>query len=116
MSNPLVYDADAVADPIVRGLARRIELVPREAESHETPGFWPAEIVIECEGQRHTLRTRPHKGSPRNPFTWEEAAEKFRRYTASVLDPAHAAAVVAAVDGLERTPDVSDLARVVAGA
>jgi 2-methylcitrate dehydratase PrpD len=115
MSNPLVYDADAVADPIVRGLARRIELVPREAESHETPGFWPAEIVIECGGQRHAVRTRPHKGAPSNPFTWEEATEKFRRYTASMLDPAHAAAVVEAVDRLERAPDVSDLARVVAG-
>jgi 2-methylcitrate dehydratase PrpD len=116
MSNPLVYDADAVADPIVRGLARRIELVPREAESHGTPGFWPAEIVIECGGQRHAVRTRPHKGAPSNPFTWKEATEKFQRYTASMLDPAHAAAVVEAVDRLEGTPDVSDLARVVAGA
>jgi 2-methylcitrate dehydratase PrpD len=116
MSNPLVYDADAVADPIVRGLARRIELVPREAESHETPGFWPAEIVIECGAQRHTLRTRPHKGSPRNPFTWEEAIEKFRRYTASVLDPQRAASIVGAVGGLDRTTDMSDLVRVVAGA
>jgi len=116
MANPLVYDADAVADPIVRDLARRIELVPRETESQETPGFWPAEIVIECGGQRHAVRTRPHKGAPSNPFTWKEAAEKFRRYTASVLDPAHAAAVIEAVDGLERTADVSDLARVVAGA
>jgi hypothetical protein len=32
-----------------------------------------------------------------------------------MLDPAHAAAVVEAVDRLERAPDVSDLARVVAG-
>ena len=43
MSNPLVYDQDAVADPLVRDLARRIELAPLE-EAPESPGFWPAEI------------------------------------------------------------------------
>src|SRR5436309_2942828 len=48
MSNPLVYNADAVADPVVRGLARRIELVPLEETSHDSPGVWPAEILIEC--------------------------------------------------------------------
>src|SRR5215831_6602986 len=68
MSAPLVYDLDAVADPVVRDLARRIELLAEEIGGHETPGFWPAEIVVECGGRRCALRTRPHKGSPANPF------------------------------------------------
>src|SRR5262249_54017186 len=72
MSNPLVYDEAAVSDPIVRDLARRIELEPVEEASHETPGFWPAEIVLECAGRRHNRRTQPHKGSPANPFTWAD--------------------------------------------
>ena len=116
MSDPLVYDGDAVADPVVRDLARRIELVPLEPESHETPGFWAAEIVVECGGRRHTRRTRPHKGSPADPFTWDEAAEKFRRYTASILDARRASAIVGAVAGLERAKDVSELAGLLAGA
>jgi len=116
MSDPLVYDADAVADPIVRDLARRIELVPLEPASHETPGFWPAEIVVECGGRRHTRRTRPHKGSPGDPFTWDEAVEKFRRYTASILDARQAAAIVGAVAGLEQAKDMSELAGLLAGA
>src|SRR5439155_4861592 len=109
MSNPLVYNADAVADPVVRGLARQIELVPLEETSHDSPGVWPAEILIECAGQRHMLRTRPHKGSPANPFTWEEAVEKFRRYTASVLDTRQATAVIGAVAELEHATDMSAL-------
>ena len=114
MSDPLVYDEHAVADPLVRDLARRIDLAPLEEAAPETPGFWPAEILIECAGRRHTLRTRPHKGSPTNPFTWEEAGEKFRRYTASVLDPREATMVVGAVGGLEQATDLCDLVRTLA--
>jgi 2-methylcitrate dehydratase PrpD len=116
MSNPLVYDLGAVADPVVRDLARRIELVPEHGGAHDTPGFWPAEIVIECGGQHHTRRTRPHKGSPANPFTWEEAGEKFRRYTESMLDARQADAIVGAIDGLEHAADMRGLVRVLVGA
>jgi 2-methylcitrate dehydratase PrpD len=116
MADPLVYDLEAVRDPIVRDLARRIELVPDAGAAHETPGFWPAEIVVECGGRHHAVRTRPHKGSPANPFTWEEAREKFRRYTASILDAPRIEAIVGAVDGLEHMPDVSGLVRSVVSA
>jgi 2-methylcitrate dehydratase PrpD len=114
LSNPLVYNDKAIADPLVRDLARRIELTPLEEAAHETPGFWPAEIVIECAERRHTVSTRPHKGSPANPFTWEEAGEKFTRYTASILDTRQATAVIGAVAGLEHASDMSELVRIVA--
>jgi 2-methylcitrate dehydratase PrpD len=110
LSNPLVYDAEAVADPLVRDLASRIELEPVGEGGHEAPGVWPAEILIECAGQRHLLQTRPYKGSPPNPFTWDEAREKFRRYTASVLDTKRSAAIIDAVGDLDRLPDIADLA------
>jgi 2-methylcitrate dehydratase PrpD len=114
MSDPLVYDLGAVEDPVVRDLARRIELVPDRAAGQNAPGVWPAEIVIECGGRRHAVRTRPHKGSPADPFTWAEAGQKFRRYAASVLDAPRIEAIVAAVDGLEREPDLSTVVPVLA--
>jgi len=116
MSNPLVYDEHAVADPLVRDLARRIDLAPLEEAAPETPGFWPAEILIECGGRRHAVRTRPYKGSPADPFTWEEAREKFGRYAASILGARQIEAIVGAVDGLQHTPDMSGLVRSLVGA
>ena len=114
MSNPLVYNDDTVRDPAVRDLARRIELQPLEDALHDAPGVWPAEILIECAGQRHTLRTRPYKGSPPNPFTWDEACEKFRRYTASVLGAQQATALMDAVGRLEQVADMADIAGLLA--
>jgi 2-methylcitrate dehydratase PrpD len=114
LSDPLVYNDDAVADPVVRDLARRIELEPLEEALHDAPGVWPAEILIECAGQRHSVPTRPHKGSPPNPFTWDEVCEKFGRYTASVLDAQQATVIIDAVGGLEQLTDMGDVARLLA--
>jgi len=116
LSNPLAYDDAAVRDPLVCALARAIELVPDEGTGHETPWVWPAEIVIECAGRRHTLRTHPHKGAPANPFTWDEICEKFRRYTASIITAPEAVALIDAVGRLEQVTDMAEVARLIAPA
>jgi 2-methylcitrate dehydratase PrpD len=111
LSHPLAYNDDAVRDPLVRDLAQRIELVPLEGASHDASALWQAEVLLEQAGQTHTLLTQPYKGSARNPFTWEEACEKFQRYTASVLSPPQAAAIIETVGGLEKVADMGDVAR-----
>ena len=117
LADPLAYNDEAVGDPLVRHLAQRIELVPLpEDAAHETPGVWPAEILIECGTEGHTVETKPYKGSPLNPFTWPEACEKFRRYTASMLGAPRATAIIDAVKALERASNMADVARLVASA
>lgn len=116
MSNPLVYDETAVHDPLVRDLARRIELDPRDDAGHAAPYVWPAEVFIECAGRSHTLRTRPHKGAPSNPFSWAEVCEKFQRYTASVVKVSQARALIDLVGRLEQVTDMADVAELVARA
>jgi 2-methylcitrate dehydratase PrpD len=115
MSNPLAYDDEAIREPLVRDLARRIELQPVEHEGPETPHVWPAEILIDVAGRHHTLRTRPHKGSPSNPFTWDDACEKFRRYTRSLLDSGRAETIIEAVGRLEKAGDVVEITTAVEG-
>jgi len=60
------------------------------------------------------VHTRPHKGSPSNPFTWDEASEKFRRYTVSLLGAPRATAIIGAVGALGTGADLGDLARLLA--
>lgn len=114
LSNPLVYNDAAVWDPVVRELALRVELVPEEGSGHAEPGVYPAEVRIECGGQTYTLATKPHKGSPRNPFTWEDVCDKFRRFTEPIIGPRQAEAIVEAVAALEQVADMAEVARLLA--
>jgi 2-methylcitrate dehydratase PrpD len=114
LSNPLVYNDEAVRDPVVRDLARRIELIPVEASAYAEPGVYPAEVLLECDGRSYTLPTKPHKGSPRNPFTWDEICHKFRRFTASMLSAKQADGIIETVGHLEQVVDMTELAHVVA--
>jgi 2-methylcitrate dehydratase PrpD len=114
LSNPLVYDEAAVRDPLVRDLAQRIELESREDAGRERPHFWPADVIIEYAGHTHTLRTQPHRGAPSNPFTWPDVCEKFRRYTAPIIEVSRATALIAAVEHLEKVADVAEVAGLIA--
>lgn len=116
LSDPLAYDEAAVADPVVRDLAMRVELIPLEAPGHPEPGVYPAEVLIECHGRRYTLATRPHKGSPRDPFSWEEVCDKFRRYTRLIIGPRQAESIIEAIAALDRVADMADVARLLAWA
>jgi 2-methylcitrate dehydratase PrpD len=114
LSNPLVYNDEAVWDPVVRDLAKRIELVPIEAPVHAEPGVYPAEVLLECHGRSFTLPTKPHKGSPRNPYTWEEICHKFRRFTAPLISTKQADGIIDRVGHLEQIVDMAEVAHAAA--
>ena len=111
MTNPLVYNEEAVWDPVVRDLARRVELIPVEGMAQAGTDRFQAEICIQGAGHQYTLTTQPHKGSPRHPFTWEEICDKFCRFTAQIIDAAQATAIMEAVADLEHAKDLATVAR-----
>jgi 2-methylcitrate dehydratase PrpD len=104
LSNPLNYDDAAVNDPAIRALAERVELLHSAAEP---------EVVLDLDGQNHTLATGPFKGSPRNPFSWADICEKFGRYTGQVLNTSQRADIVNIVADLENLTDMAKLAELV---
>jgi 2-methylcitrate dehydratase PrpD len=105
MSNPLVYNDAAVNDPLVRSLAKNMELIV-DKSLHE---MFPAEVTIVCGAKTYKKTTTAHKGSPHNPLTWSDACEKFSRYTRTLITERQAKTIIDAVADLENQ---SDMARV----
>jgi 2-methylcitrate dehydratase PrpD len=115
MSNPLVYDQAAVDDPVVRDLAKRLELRPDASARAEHGGF-PATVIIETGEQTFSLPTEPFKGSASNPMTWSDACEKFRRYTQPFIKDDRAQAIIEVVAALPGAADLRELTRLIAAA
>lgn len=116
LSTPFAYDDAAIDDPQVRALAQRVELMTEEAQApHAAGGYaFHATITLQYAGQQFTLHTQPHKGSPQNPFRWEEVTEKFRRYTKTLLSEVRTQALCEAVEDLENLSDVASLMELLA--
>lgn len=113
MANPLVYDADAVRDPLVRKLAKDMVLIIDE-HAHAAHGLIAnAEVEIVCGSGTIKKTTSPHKGSPQNPFTWADVCEKFTRYTRPHFDAAQAKAIMDAVGDLDNQNDMASIARLI---
>jgi 2-methylcitrate dehydratase PrpD len=116
MSNPLVYNDGAVKDPLVRSLAKNLELII-DKSIHEThSAIPPAEITITCGSNSYKKTTTPHKGSPLNPLTWPDACEKFTRYTRTLIGTQQAQAIIDAVSKLESESDMANIAALLAKA
>ena len=110
MSNPLVYNDEAVKDPLVRSLAKNMELIVDEAV-HD---LFPAEVTITCGAKTYRKTTSAHKGSPHNPLTWADACEKFSRYTRTLIGESQARSIMDAVGDLENQGDMARIATLVA--
>jgi 2-methylcitrate dehydratase PrpD len=110
MSNPLVYNDAAVKDPLVRSLAKNMELIV-DKTVHD---LFPAEVEIVCGGKTYKKVTSPHKGSPHNPLTWADACEKFSRYTRTLIGEPQARAIMDAVADLENQSDMARIATLLA--
>lgn len=106
MSDPLVYDQAAIDDALVRKLAQTMEIVI-DPDLHE---LFPAELTIACGGKTFSKLTSAHKGSPHNPLSWEDACEKFTRYTRKLIGEPQARAIMQAVADLERQDDMGRIA------
>lgn len=107
MSDPLIYNDETLADPLIREIAMRVELITDETV--DAVAGDQSVITLEIDGERHVITTTPHPGSRENPFTWDQVSAKFRRYTARIISPEQATAVI---DVVGRITDVSDMAEV----
>jgi 2-methylcitrate dehydratase PrpD len=67
-------------------------------------------VTIACGDKTFTQRTAAHKGSPHNPLGWDDACEKFGRYTRTIVGKRQAQAIMQAVAALESQDDMARIA------
>jgi 2-methylcitrate dehydratase PrpD len=114
LSDPLNYDDGAIRDNRIRDLAKRVELVSaRDAGDRASGG--DCEITLEmADGKHHVLPTRAVKGSPRNPFTFEDGIAKFRQWTRSIIPEEQSTELIENVRGLTEVKDMAAVVRATA--
>jgi 2-methylcitrate dehydratase PrpD len=103
LANPSMYDAQALADPLIRELAGRVEIAPG-----------PPRVMIDLDASQRVLEARDFPGSPTQPLDFAAASEKLRRYAGPVAGRARTARLVDLVERLQNLEDVSLLARAIA--
>jgi 2-methylcitrate dehydratase PrpD len=111
---------EALRDEAILSLAERVLPVIEAAPAGPIAfGTTPAPVQMEIRTRTGAiLEAVAHhpKGHPENPMSWDEVVAKFEDVTrhaspAGGPRPRGRAAIVAAVQHLEKVPDVADLAR-----
>jgi len=108
-TDPRVFSEETLWDPQVRDLAGRVELAVDEGKL-DRPAGPAAEVSLTISGTSHKFAAATWKGAPRNPYTFDEVTEKFRRYAAPYLPPESVDEIARTVGALERLGDVAELA------
>jgi 2-methylcitrate dehydratase PrpD len=108
-SDPAVWTAEALQDPLVTRLAASIEL------RHEPPSSPDAvaDLVLEAAGTRHVVPATTWKGGPNNPCSFDDVAHKFERYARAHLPSSRIEEIIHRTRGLEDEADASRLVRLI---
>ena len=109
IADPRVYNETTLQDSQVCRLAKTVELAT-DGQRFGVPAGPAAEVSLTIAGMPHTFTVSDWKGAPSDPYTYDEIAEKFTRYSAQRLPPGHAEAIIEKVRHLEAVNDVADLA------
>jgi 2-methylcitrate dehydratase PrpD len=96
--------------PEVARLSAGMRLVADPALDAAYPARYSSVVeVVTRDGRTLTRRVDAAKGTPEDPLTDEEVRAKFRAATAGVVPAARAAALVGAVEAIERAPNLRPL-------
>ena len=115
VGDPLTYSEDTLWDLQVRELAKEIKLEV-DGEHLGRPGGPAAQVSLIVAGDAHTFTATDWKGAPTNSYTFDEIAEKFRRYAAHCLPTTRIDEVIRRVGALEEEGDVAGLVSLLRGA
>jgi 2-methylcitrate dehydratase PrpD len=105
-------DDSALADPVIAGLRRRVEISEDPAMTALVPGLRPARVTVTLsDGRRATHSRDSHRGDFSEPFSEAEIRAKFRELAGTVLTETGAAEVERAIDRIEEWAGLSELVK-----
>ncbi|MEK7778049.1 MAG: MmgE/PrpD family protein, partial [Chloroflexota bacterium] len=108
------HTAERQADPQVRALQARIEIIPSaeldELEKQESTHPAVVELTTRT-GQRFSERVLHPPGDPRNPMSQAELVEKFYHLATKTIAHAQAKELIERIQVLEEIQDVTELTK-----
>ncbi len=109
------FTEEAINDAAVRTLMNRIHVLldeEMEAINQNDPSKLASKVEIICtDGKSYTMEVDYPKGDPDNPFTWEDARNKFMHLATPVYGEIRAEKIFSLIEHLEECEDFAkDLA------
>ena len=106
------FDEQHLRDPAILALAQRIKVaLSDEAEQHMPEAMRCYFTLVTKSGATHKTMVDYHKGHHKNPMSDTEVEAKFRGLASTVLNPAQADRLLAALWKLEDVADAGDIVR-----
>ncbi len=100
----------ARGDPAIQSLAQRVFVVEDTGMTAQLPRLRPARVTITMtDGRSLTAATETNKGDTEDPYSADEVRDKFVELSTPVYGRDVAAAILAAVDALDRAPGIHAL-------
>jgi len=105
-------------DPAVLSLADRVHLdVDPDLDAGQAKGLMPAQVKISlADGRWHDAEVAYARGHPKNPLSSDELRLKFFSLAEPVAGSRLAGCLDSMIEGLQEIPNVTELARCLAGA
>ncbi|MBI3873329.1 MAG: MmgE/PrpD family protein [candidate division Zixibacteria bacterium] len=109
MITPLQFTPARIADPTLRALLPKIEVVADADFERQFPAKKCSAVLITTADDRsHERQVDFPRGYPQNPMTNADLEEKFRALTGEVMDKAAQDRAIAAVGNLDSAPDLGE--------
>ncbi|MDB5513333.1 MAG: 2-methylcitrate dehydratase [Tardiphaga sp.] len=109
------FREEARHNAVTLALAGRIAVREDKALTAMLPGLRPARVKITLvDGRVLSAEAYTNKGDAEDPYSAEEVQDKFREVAGSVWSNGHCSLILAAVEDLDRSPDLGALSRLLA--
>jgi 2-methylcitrate dehydratase PrpD len=107
LADPQAFGDGVELQEEIRKTARQMKLrLPDSSSASDGPA-----LVLEIDGESYRLDATDYKGSPNNPYTFDDLCDKFRRYATASIDPTAVEGTIDLVAALEEVPDIATLTR-----